>query len=94
MIGIQVTILNHTESNCIYSLGRNNLFEQISMHDNNGTALRHYRGGNNLCLNCDAYRNHAKVSEDGLGSNTDGFDIIRADESVLFENCWAFIMGF
>ena len=120
MTGIQVTILTHTESYCIYSRGSNNIFEQISMHDNIGTALRHYRGGNNLFLNCDAYRNHDHVSEDGLGSNTDGFgchpnpgstgnvfrgcrawfnsddgfDIIRADESVLFENCWAFYNGF
>jgi hypothetical protein len=77
-------------------------------------------GGNNLFLNCDAYRNHDNVSQDGKGSNTDGFgchpnpgstgnvfrgcrawfnsddgfDIIRADESVLFENCWAFYNGF
>lgn len=120
MTGIQVTILAHTESYCIYSRGSNNIFEQISMHDNVGTALRHYRGGNNLFLNCDAYNNHDNVSEDGLGSNTDGFgchsnpgstgnvfrgcrawfnsddgfDIIRSDESVLFENCWAFYNGF
>ena len=120
MTGIQVTILTHTESYCIYSRGSNNIFEQISMHDNIGTALRHYKGGNNLFLNCDAYRNHDNVSEDGLGSNTDGFgchpdpgstgnifrgcrawfnsddgfDIIRADEAVVFENCWAFYNGF
>ncbi len=120
MTGIQVTILTHTESYCIYSKGSNNIFEEISMHDNIGTGLRHYNGGNNLFLNCDAYRNHDNVSEDGLGSNSDGFgchpsnghtgnvfrgcrawfnsddgfDIIRADESVLFENCWAFYNGF
>lgn len=120
MTGVQVTITEHTESYCIYSRGSNNIFEQISMHDNVGTALRHYRGGNNLFLNCDAYRNHDNVSEDGLGSNTDGFgchpdpgstgnvfrgcrawfnsddgfDIIRADESVVFENCWAFYNGY
>lgn len=120
MTGIQVTILAHTESYCIYSRGSNNIFEQISMHDNVGTALRHYKGGNNLFLNCDAYRNHDNVSQDGRGSNTDGFgchpdpgstgnvfrgcrawfnsddgfDIIRADESVLFENCWAFYNGY
>lgn len=120
MTGIQVTILSHTESYCIYSQGSNNIFEEISMHDNVGTALRHYRGGNNLFLNCDAYRNHDNVSQDGRGSNTDGFgchpssgstgnvfrgcrawfnsddgfDIIRADEAILFENCWAFYNGF
>jgi hypothetical protein len=120
MTGVQVTITSHTESYCIYSRGSNNIFEQISMHDNVGTALRHYRGGNNLFLNCDAYRNHDYVSEDGLGSNVDGFgchpdlggtgnvfigcrawfnsddgfDIIRADESIVFENCWAFYNGY
>jgi len=120
MTGVQVTITTHTESYCIYSRGNYNIFEQISMHDNVGTGLRHYRGGHNLFLNCDAYRNHDNVSEDGLGGNTDGFgchpdpggtgnvfrgcrawfnsddgfDIIRADESVVFENCWAFYNGY
>ena len=120
MTGMQVTILTHTESYCIYSRGSNNVFEEISMHDNVSTALRHYSGGNNLFLNCDAYRNHDNVSEDGRGSNTDGFgchpstggtgnvfrgcrawfnsddgfDIIRSDEAVLFENCWAFYNGY
>ncbi|MCB0742416.1 MAG: DUF4990 domain-containing protein [Ignavibacteriae bacterium] len=120
LTGIQVTITSHTESYCIYSRGNNNIFEQISMHDNVGTGLRHYKGGNNLFLNCDSYRNHDNVSEDKLGSNNDGFgchpdpgstgnifrgcrawfnsddgfDIIRADEAVVFENCWAFFNGY
>jgi len=120
MTGIQVTITTHTESYCIYSRGNHNIFEQISMHDNVGTGLRHYKGGNNLFLNCDSYRNHDYVSEDGLGSNNDGFgchpdpgstgnvfrgcrawfnsddgfDIIRADESVVFDSCWAFYNGY
>ena len=120
MTGIQVTITTHTESYCIYSRGNNNIYEQISMHDNVGTGLRHYKGGGNLFLNCDSYRNWDNVSEDGLGSNCDGFgchpdpggtgnvfrgcrawfnsddgfDIIRADESVVFDHCWAFYNGF
>jgi hypothetical protein len=73
MTGLQVTITAHTESYCIYSKGNHNIFEQISMHDNVGTGLRHYDGGYNLFLNCDAYRNWDNVSEDKLGSNTDGF---------------------
>ncbi len=73
MIGVQVTITSHTESYCIYSWGDHNIFELISMHDNKGTALRHRTGGDNLFLNCDAYRNHDNVSEDGMGGNTDGF---------------------
>ncbi len=120
MTGVQVTIKTHTESYCIYSRGNNNIFEEISMHDNVGTGLRHFRGGGNLFLNCDAYRNHDNVSEDGLGSNSDGFgchpdpgstgnvfkgcrawfnsddgfDIIRADEAVVFDSCWAFYNGY
>ena len=65
MTGIQVTITTHTESYCIYSRGNYNIFEQISMHDNVGTGLRHYNGGHNLFLNCDSYRNWDNVSEDG-----------------------------
>jgi len=120
MTGVQVTITTHTESYCIYSRGNHNIFEQISMHDNVGTGLRHYRGGNNLFLNCDSYRNWDNVSEDKLGSNNDGFgchpdpgstgnifrgcrawfnsddgfDIIRADESVVFDSCLAFYNGY
>ena len=73
MTGVQVTITTHTESYCIYSKGNYNIFEQISMHDNVGTGLRHYNGGHNLFLNCDSYRNWDNVSENKLGGNTDGF---------------------
>ena len=73
MTGIQTTITAHTESYCIYSTGNHNIYEQLSMHDNVGTGLRHYNGGYNLFLNCDSYRNWDSVSEDKLGSNTDGF---------------------
>lgn len=71
--GVQVTITTHTESYCIYSWGSYNTFENISMHDNKCTGLRHRTGGYNLFLNCDAYNNHDDVSEDKLGSNCDGF---------------------
>jgi len=120
MTGMQTTITTHTESYCIYSRGNNNIYEEISMHDNVGTGLRHYRGGGNLFLNCDSYKNWDYVSEDGTGSNNDGFgchpdpgstgnvfrgcrawfnsddgfDIIRADEAVVFDSCWAFYNGY
>ncbi len=71
--GLQVTILTHTESYCIYSWGSHNIFENISMHDNKGTGLRHRTGGYNLFLNCDSYNNHDNVSENQKGGNTDGF---------------------
>ena len=73
MTGIQTTITTHTESYCIYSKGSHNIYEQISMHDNVGTGLRHYNGGYNLFLNCDSYRNWDNVSENKLGGNNDGF---------------------
>ena len=73
MTGIQTTITAHTESYCIYSRGNNNIYEQIVMHHNVGTGLRHYGGGGNLFLNCDAYNNWDNVSQDKTGSNNDGF---------------------
>ncbi len=120
MTGVEVTITSHTESYCVYSWGNHNIFEQLNMHDNQGTGLRHRRGGGNLFLNCDAYRNHDYTSEDGRGGNTDGFgchpndggtgnvfrgcrawfnsddgyDVLGAAESVVFENCWAFYNGY
>ena len=75
MTGIQTTITGHTESYCIYSTGNFNIYEQLSMHDNVGTAFRHYRGEGNLILNSDAYRNWDNVSEQGIGDNNDGFGI-------------------
>jgi hypothetical protein len=73
VIGTQVTILTHTQSECFRNEGSNNIFEQLSMHD--GMAIGFYltKGSNNLVLNCDAYRNWDSVSESGVGGNTDGF---------------------
>lgn len=91
--GVQVTITTHTESYCIYSNGNynNNIFEQISMHDNVGTGLRYYKGGGNLFLNCDAYRNWDNVSENKLGGNTDGFGCHpnTSGEGNVFRGCRA-----
>ncbi len=120
VIGTQVTISTHTQSECFHNEGSNNIFEQLSMHD--GMAIGFYltRGSNNLVLNCDAYRNWDYFSETGKGGNTDGFgchpakggtgnvirgcrawfnsddgyDCINSDESVIFENCWAFFNGY
>jgi hypothetical protein len=43
------------------------------MHDGMAIGIYSLRGGDNLFLNCDAYRNHDPVSEDGRGGNVDGF---------------------
>lgn len=81
MTGIQTTITGHTESYCIYSRGSYNIYEQLNLHDNIGTGLRHYSGGGNLFLNIDAYRNWDTVSEQGIGDNNDGLGV-HPDEGV------------
>jgi len=120
VIGTQVTILTHTQSECFHNEGSHNVYEQLSMH--NGQAIGFYllKGSENLILNCDAYCNYDFTSEGGKGGNTDGFgchprkgstgnvfrgcrawfnsddgfDLIRAYESVTFENCWSFYNGY
>ncbi len=91
MTGVQVTITTHTESYCVYSWGNHNIFERLDMHDNQGTGLRHRRGGYNLFLNCDACRNHDYTSEDGKGGNTDGFGCHPNDGGTgnVFRGCRA-----
>lgn len=74
VIGVQVTILGHTQSECIRNEGgNNNIYEHLSMHD--GMAIGFYivTGKNNLVLNCDAYNNYDPVSDGGKGGNVDGF---------------------
>ena len=71
--GVQVTILNHTQSECFEIKGSNNTLENISMHDGMAIGVYLSKGSNNLILNCDAYRNWDSVSEGGRGGNTDGF---------------------
>lgn len=91
MTGIQVTITTHTESYCIYSRGSHNIIENMSLHDNKGTGMRHYGGGYNLFLNCDAYQNHDNVSENKLGGNTDGFGCHPSKGGIanVFRGCRA-----
>lgn len=73
VIGTQVTITAHTQSECFHNEGSNNIYEQLAMHD--GMAIGFYltKGANNLVLNCDAYNNWDSVSESGKGGNVDGF---------------------
>lgn len=74
IIGTQVTITTHTQSECFRNEGgSNNIYENCSMHD--GMAIGFYitKGSGNLVLNCDAYRNWDSVSESGRGGNVDGF---------------------
>ena len=74
IIGTQVTITAHTQSECFRNEGgSNNIYEQCVMRD--GMAIGFYltKGANNLVLNCDAYNNWDSVSESGRGGNVDGF---------------------
>ncbi len=74
IIGTQVTITTHTQSECFRNEGGNyNIYEQCSMHD--GMAIGFYltKGMYNLVLNCDAYNNWDNVSENQKGGNVDGF---------------------
>jgi len=120
VVGTQVTILTHTQSECFHSEGSHNIFEQLSMHDGQAIGFYLLKGSDNLILNCDAYRNYDFTSEGGRGGNADGFgchpqpggtgnvfrgcrawfnsddgfDCIRASETVTFDHCWAFNNGY
>lgn len=74
VVGTQVTIVGHTQSECFRNDGgNNNIYENLAMHD--GMAIGFYlsAGSNNLVLNCDAYNNWDHISDGGRGGNVDGF---------------------
>jgi len=120
VVGTQVTMTGHTQSECFHNEGSYNVYEQLSMHDGQAIGFYLSKGLNNLILNCDAYRNWDYTSEGGKGGNADGFgchpqpggtgnvfrgcrawfnsddgyDCIRAAETVTFDHCWAFYNGY
>ncbi|MDR2475501.1 MAG: right-handed parallel beta-helix repeat-containing protein [Bacteroidales bacterium] len=74
VVGTQVTITEHTQSECFHHEGGNNcIYENLAMHDGMAVGFYITKGSNNLILNCDAYNNWDNVSEDKKGGNTDGF---------------------
>ncbi|MBA3937341.1 MAG: DUF4990 domain-containing protein [Planctomycetes bacterium] len=89
--GVQVTIKTHTQSECFENLGSDNIYENLAMHDGQAIGLYLVGGSDNLILNCDAYRNHDHVSEDGSGGNTDGFGCHPRSGSTgnVFRGCRA-----
>lgn len=91
VVGVQVTILTHTQSECFSNEGSDNIFEQLSMHDGQAIGFFLRSGSNNLILNCDAYHNHDYTSENGKGGNTDGFGNHPSAGSVnnVFRGCRA-----
>ena len=93
IMGTQVTILEHTQSECISNrAGNNNIYENLAMHDGMGIGFYLTKGSNNLVLNCDAYNNYDPVSEGGVGGNVDGFGAHPSSSSGtgnIFRGCRA-----
>ena len=93
IVGVQVTILDHTQSECISNRGgNNNIYENLAMHDGMGIGFYLTKGSNNLILNCDAYNNYDPVSEGGVGGNVDGFGGHPSSSSStgnIFKGCRA-----
>lgn len=91
VVGVQVTLKKHTQSECFEVRGSNNTLEQLSMHDNMAIGVYMLSGSNNLILNCDAYNNYDSVSEGGKGGNSDGFGCHLQKGSVnnVFRGCRA-----
>lgn len=93
VVGTQVTLRGHTQSECFRNEGGNyNIYENIAMHD--GMAIGFYlsKGKNNLVLNCDAYNNYDNFSEGIKGGNVDGFGGHPAsisDTGNVFRGCRA-----
>jgi hypothetical protein len=86
VVGVQVNILTHTQSECFENQGNNNIYELLSMHDGMAIGFFLTKGGNNLILNCDAYNNWDDVSENKRGGNTDGFGCHPKDENSGLAN--------
>ena len=91
--GVQVTLKGHTQSICFSNDGSHNLYERLSMHDGQAIGFYSVRGGDNLILNCDAFRNHDYTSEDGKGGNVDGFGCHPAAgaKGNVFRGCRAWL---
>lgn len=92
IVGTQVTIREHTQSECIRNDGGNhNIYEQIVMRDGQAIGFYLFRGSHNLVLNCDAFNNWDFTSQNGRGGNVDGFGFHGRQGSVgnVFEGCRA-----
>lgn len=91
VVGVQVTITGHTQSECFENQGSNNIYEMLKMHDGQAIGFYLLKGSDNLILNCDAYRNYDSISENRKGGNTDGFGNHPAKGSVhnVFRGCRA-----
>jgi hypothetical protein len=91
VVGVQVNFKRHGQSCNIENRGSHNVFERLSLHDGQAIGIYALEGSHNLILNCDAYRNHDRTSEDGRGGNVDGFGCHPAKGAVdnVFRGCRA-----
>lgn len=91
IIGVQVGMMEHTQSICVESQGSHNVFERLTMHDGQAIGIYHVRGSDNLFLNCDAWNNWDYTSENGKGENVDGFGCHPTTGSTgnIFRGCRA-----
>lgn len=91
VVGVQVTLRNHTQSESFENRGSNNIYENLSMHDSQAIGFYLLSGSNNLILNCDAYNNYDYTSEGGRGGNSDGFGAHgkKGDVNNVFRGCRA-----
>lgn len=94
IMGVQVTIREHTQSECFRNDGGNyNIYEQCIMRDGQAIGFYLFRGSHNLILNCDAFNNWDYTSQNGRGGNVDGFGFHGRKGSVgnVFRGCRAWL---
>lgn len=92
VVGTQVTITDHTQSECFRNDGGNyNIYEHLTMRDGKAIGFYLVRGSHNLVLNCDAYNNYDDISDGGSGGNVDGFGghADAASTGNIFRGCRA-----
>ena len=90
VVGVQVTILTHTGSECFRVEGSNNRFESLVTRDGMASGIELTRSSSgNLVLNCDSFNNWDRVSEGGAGGNTDGYGCHSSGAGNVFQYCRA-----
>lgn len=96
VVGVQVTITGrNTQSECFSNNGSHNIYELLEMHDGMGIGFFSRAGGDNLILNCDAWRNYDFIADTAGaadGGNVDGFGSHYSnpgDGPTIFRGCRA-----
>lgn len=85
--GVQQILTDVNESWCIrVENGNNNIFENLTIHSNEGPGLFIVDRSNNLVLNCDSFNNH---DPDKGGENADGFGCHTPGIRNIFRGCRA-----